>query len=339
MQAKRWREQPRLADYIAVRLAPPHNEVRERRARAALVAAVKPFIDSDVLPETLARDRRTGSGVRARSGFDLGHALAHGGMGIVRVARQRALHRDVVIKSVRPKLACDAATRMLMQEAYVLARLDHPNILPIYDLRYENCEMHVVLKKVDGKEWGALMHQPETLREQLGVEDALAWNLEILMTVCKAIHYAHSRGVIHRDLKPENVMVGQFGEVYVIDWGLAVCLEDDGTDRFPLARDATQLAGTPQYMAPEMLGEGKHPITERTDVYLLGSILYEILAGHAPHVGRDMDVIRDQVLRSRPELPPSCSSELERICRVAMDPDPDARFESVEALRRALLKS
>lgn len=300
------------------------------------MAVVKAHVDPDVIPETLARHRRTGSGIRTRSGFELGPALAQGGMGVVRVAKQRSLNRDVVIKSVRPKLACDSATRMLMQEALILARLDHPNIVPIHDLRYENGELHAVLKKVDGVEWAALMHRPDLLRERLSVEDPLAWNLEILKTVCNAIHYAHSRGIVHRDLKPENVMIGQFGEVYVIDWGLAVCLDDDGSDHYPLARDATQLAGTPQYMAPEMLGEGDNPITERTDVYLLGALLYEIIAGRPPHTGRELSEIREQVLRSTPQLPPICSTELASICRIAMDPAPAARFESAAALRRAI---
>jgi eukaryotic-like serine/threonine-protein kinase len=303
------------------------------------MVAATPLADFDVLPETLARNCRMAAGVPPRGGFELGPALGQGGMGIVRVAKQRALNRDVAIKTVHPKLACDEATRMLLQEALILARLDHPNILPIHDLRYENGELHVVLKKIEGVEWAALMHRPDLLRDEFAVEDPLAWNLEILRTVCNAVHYAHSRGVVHRDLKPENVMIGQFGEVYLIDWGLAVCLDDDGTDRYPLARDAKQLAGSPSYMAPEMLGDSEHPISERTDVYLLGAILYDIIAGRPPHAGRAMSQIREQVLRSQPALPSTCPSELARICRVAMQLEPDARFKTAEALRSALSAS
>jgi serine/threonine-protein kinase len=297
---------------------------------------VKPLVDPEFIPETVTCHRRTGSAIRTRSGFELGPALGQGGMGIVRVAKQRSLNREVVIKTVRPKLACDAATRMLMHEALVLARLDHPNILPIHDLRYENGERRAVLKRVEGMPWAALMHEHDLLRATLDVEDPLSWNFDVLMTVCSAIHYAHSRGVVHRDLKPGNVMIGRFGEVYVIDWGLAVCLDDDGSDRYPLARDAKQLAGTPQYMAPEMLAEGAAPITERTDVYLLGAILYEILASRPPHGGRNMREIREQVLRSRPDIPSGCPSALARICQIAMAPTSSSRFESAHALRAAL---
>src|SRR5690606_8689637 len=101
-----------------------------------------------------------------------------------------------------------------------------------------------------------------------------------------AVRFAHARGVLHRDLKPGNVMIGNFGEVYLLDWGIAVALRDDGTGRFPLASEATELAGTPSYMAPEMLGrEAGPPLSERTDVYLAGAVLYELITGRPPHVG------------------------------------------------------
>jgi len=150
------------------------------------------------------------------------------------------------------------------------------------------------------------------------------------MQVCNAIHFAHARGILHRDLKPENVMIGEFGEVYVLDWGIAVSLRDDGTGRLPLAQHATELAGTPAYLAPEMLGGRPGLLTERTDVYLLGAILYEITTGKPPHDGGSLMEILHQVVRSCPELPESTSPELARIIRRAMDPDPDARFETAE---------
>ncbi|HEX2677203.1 MAG TPA: serine/threonine-protein kinase, partial [Polyangiales bacterium] len=289
------------------------------------------------LTATLAARRSVPPRIEPRSGLELGPTLGQGGMGVVRSAKQLALDRDVAVKTVQPKLASELATRMLLQEALILGRLEHPNILPVYDIRHEAGEPRIVLKKIEGIEWSSLMHRPELIREELGENDALDWNLEILMTVCNAIHFAHSRGVIHRDLKPENVMIGEFGEVYVMDWGLAVCLEDDGTHRFPLASEAKALAGTPQYMAPEMLGGAEARISERTDVYLLGAILYEIIAGHPPHRGKEMREMLSQVVISRPPIPDRCPSELARICRMAMDPEPGWRFENADALRDALL--
>jgi serine/threonine-protein kinase len=104
------------------------------------------------------------------------------------------------------------------------------------------------------------------------------------MQVCNAISFAHSRGMIHRDLKPSNVMIGSFGEVLVLDWGLAVCLRDDGDGRLPLARDCKTLVGTPCYMAPELM-RGPAGLSERTDLYLLGGMLHEIVEGQPPNQG------------------------------------------------------
>jgi eukaryotic-like serine/threonine-protein kinase len=331
------------------RMAPPADDSKQdelEKTIARLVETHAAHHDSFVMapgktiepgraataPETISARRS----MPARPALELGKTLGQGGMGVVRQARQVALDRDVAVKSIQPKLASDAATRMMLQEALILGRLEHPNILPIYDVRHDGGEPQIVLKKIEGIEWSALMHRPDLIRDELGATDALDWNLGILMQVCNAIHFAHSRGFIHRDLKPDNVMIGEFGEVYVMDWGLALCLEDDGTGRFPLAKDAKELAGTPQYMAPEMLGGAQVRISARTDVYLLGAMLYEIIDGRPPHRGKDMQAMIGQVVLSRPSLPADCPSELARICRMAMDPEPGWRFESVEALRLAL---
>lgn len=336
MQAPRDSENQELAKTLA-RLLDTHAA----HAKSFVVAPGR-TIDPARGPELrlTVSDRAKGAAARAeipaRSGLELGELLGQGGMGVVRQAKQLALDRDVAVKTIQPSLASEAATRMLLQEALILGRLEHPNILPIYDIQSEAGESRIVLKKIEGIEWSKLMHRPEVLKEELDASDALDWNIDTLMTVCNAVSFAHSRGFIHRDLKPDNVMIGEFGEVYLMDWGLALCLEDDGTSRFPLARDAKQLAGTPQYMAPEMLGGDEAHISERTDVYLLGAMLYEIIAGRPPHRGKDMREMLGQVVISRPPLPESCPSELARICKMAMDPDPGWRFDSADALRLAL---
>jgi len=272
---------------------------------------------------------------RPVSGLVIGKTIGEGGMGVVRLAKQRVLDRDVAVKTIQPALASDAATRMLLQEALVLGRLEHPSIVPIYDIQYEANEPRIVLKRIEGIEWRELMHDAARVKKQFG-EELLDWNLRILMQVCTAIHFAHSRGIVHRDLKPENIMIGAFGEMYVMDWGLGLALEDDGTGRFALASEATQLAGTPQYMAPEMVGGAVSRVSERTDVYLLGALLYEIISGHAPHQGANLPEIMAKVLKSRPPLPDDCPAELAGICRVAMDQDPGWRHESAEGLRLAI---
>src|SRR5689334_21645835 len=126
------------------------------------------------------------------------------------------------------------------------------------------------------------MRDGNAARERYGADDLLEYNLSILVQLCSAVSLAHERGVLHRDLKPENVMIGRFGEVYLVDWGIAVSLTADLQGRLPLAAEQNEIAGTPCYMAPEMLGAlGK--LSERTDVYLLGAILHENLSGEPPH--------------------------------------------------------
>src|SRR5690606_3302956 len=136
----------------------------------------------------------------------------------------------------------------------------------------------------------------------------------------------HSRGIIHRDIKPENVMIGEFGEVYLVDWGVAVSTKPRANKRLPLARDNTALVGTPSYLAPEMMLE--EPASCETDVYLLGGTLYEILTGRPPHAGENLFATLRAALEKEPEYPPGLPPELVSICKKAMARDRDERFES-----------
>lgn len=273
---------------------------------------------------------RTGGG----DPLELQGTLGEGGMGIVRLAVQRSLGRQVAVKTLKEEHKTEHSTLKLLREAWVTGTLEHPNVVPIYDIALEaDGTPIIVLKKIEGDAWESLIHAPAAVERRFGEQDLLEWNLRTLMQVCNAVRFAHSRGVLHRDLKPENVMIGAFGEVYLVDWGIAVSLKDDGTGRLPLAHEATELAGTPAYMAPEMLGGKKVRLSERTDVYLLGAILYEVVAGRAPHRGECLMEIVADIVDSNPPLPEDTPGELARIIRRAMDPDPDARFENAEQLR------
>ena len=269
--------------------------------------------------------------------LDLHGTIGEGGMGIVRLGTQRTLGRKVAIKTLKEEVKSERATIKLLREAWVTGSLEHPNVVPIYDVALEeDGNPLIVLKKIDGTAWDELLHDAAGVRERFGETDLLEHNLRVLMQVCNAVHFAHSRGVLHRDLKPENVMVGEFGEVYLVDWGIAVSLEDDGSGRLPLAKHATEMAGTPMYMAPEMLGGPTSRLSERTDVYLLGAILYEIVAGRPPHEGDGLMALVAQIVDSHPPLPDDVPDELARVIRRAMDPDPDGRFETAEQLRLSL---
>jgi hypothetical protein len=273
--------------------------------------------------------------LRSMEGVSVGELIGQGGMGLVHAGVQDALGRAVAVKTLRPELRSEATTLRLLREAWVTGTLDHPNVVPVYDIALgADGDPHIVLKKIDGVAWSQIIHDEEAIRERFGALDPLEWNVRTLLQVANAIRFAHSRGVVHRDLKPENVMIGAFGEVYVLDWGLAVALEDDGSGRLPLASEARALAGTPAYMAPEMLGGDG--VTARTDVYLLGAVLYEIACGHAPHAGSTMIQLYAKIMTADPPIPSSVSRELAAIVRRAMQREPAERFESVEALRAAL---
>jgi serine/threonine-protein kinase len=269
--------------------------------------------------------------------FTLERTLGQGGMGIVHLGTQVALGRKVAVKTLRPEHRSASTEMQLLREAWVTGALEHPNVVPVYDLGLDgDGHPYIILKRIEGTEWENLMRDDEKVRARFGADDLLEWNLQILMQVCNALGFAHSRGIVHRDLKPENVMIGEFGEVYVLDWGIAVSLREDGSGRLPLAAEQRELSGTPSYMAPEMLDGNAARLSPRTDVYLLGAVLYEIMTGHAPHEGQTLGQVLGKVLASNPPFPDGTEPELMRICRRALAADPDARFENVQQLRLAL---
>lgn len=269
--------------------------------------------------------------------LELGPVLGEGGMGVVRLATQTSMGREVAVKSLRPHQRKPGPTLKLLQEAWTAARLEHPNIVPVYDITVDvDGSPLIVLKRIEGESWATLLGDPERLRERYGVEDPLEWHLQILSTICSAIHFAHDRGVLHLDLKPENVMIGGHGEVYVVDWGIAMALADDGSGRLPVAAACREIVGTPSYMAPEMLDGDGTKLGVHTDVYLLGAMLHELIAGAPPHRGETIMAVLHAALTAEPELPEGTPSELANICRVAMARAPERRYASADALRREL---
>lgn len=257
--------------------------------------------------------------------------LGRGGMGVVLHARQHSLDRDVAIKCVTPEHGDQLEARALMFEAQVTGSLEHPNIVPVHALGVDaEGRPSMVMKRISGVEWAELLGDAEHDAWEALPRDRLRFHLETLIHVCHALAFAHDKGIVHRDVKPANVMVGAFGEVVLLDWGVALRAEEARGDGPPMP-----IVGTPAYMAPEMASGSSHD--ERTDVYLVGATLYEILTGDAPHDGSTLkQVLFAAASARRPAFDDAVPTELGAICARAMEPDPADRFPSVEEMRKAL---
>ncbi|MCO4746839.1 MAG: protein kinase [Proteobacteria bacterium] len=265
------------------------------------------------------------------SGLILGDTLGKGGMGLVRLGEQRSVGREVAIKTLKPGLDNEQAALSLLREGWVTGRLEHPNVVPVYDVGIDAAgQPFLVLKRIDGDVWTGLLREPEAVRETHDAQDVLEWHLRVLLSVTQAIRFAHDRGIVHRDLKPDNIMVGKFGEVYVLDWGIAAALDSDPSGRLP---SKNTLCGTPAYMAPEMFDRAH--ADPQMDVYLLGGLLHEVLVGEAPHDG---STLSDAEADSRREVGVDRldEPELSTLCAEALHPDPTARPEGAEAFARRL---
>ena len=295
--------------------------------------------------ETFRRQQLTGQLPRIEPGrgqseFEVGEKLGEGGMGLVRLAHQTSLFRDVALKTVRPEQMGPEATQDLLQESWITGMLEHPNIVPVHALGIDEHDAPMlVMKRVEGVSWLEALADDDKLPDAFrGGRDRLENHLDILVKVCNAVDFAHSKGIIHRDLKPENIMLGGHGEVYVVDWGIAVALEDDGTGRLPLASSVDSVHGTPAFIAPELAEGNGGAIDERTDVYLLGAMLHRLVSGRPRHQGDSVMAILLQAYQSEPvDYDDSVDDGLAEICNRATDADPDRRFPDVEALRRAIV--
>ncbi len=307
-------------------------------------------------PVGLERTLQSGGGVAASvltgsedgDRYDDEGTIGSGGMGVVHSVSDRVLHRSVAMKVLD-----GSSSRWLVQrfieEAQITGQLDHPNIVPVHDLGVvaEGSSLYFTMKRVEGTtltEYFAQLHGARLDARVL--EDALG----VVLKVCEAMAFAHSRGVIHRDLKPENIMVGSHGQVYVMDWGVALLVSGKRlqSGKAPLTSDAAglsdegEIAGTPSHMAPEQARGAVSRIDERTDVYGIGGVLYDLLTGRGPHAAASIEESLESALLGTvpeptelgmwPELPP----ELCRITMRALAHSPDDRYQSVRELAEAL---
>jgi eukaryotic-like serine/threonine-protein kinase len=208
--------------------------------------------------------------------------LGRGGMGRVHPALDRNLLRHVALKRLAGEYLDEEMYRDgFIAEAQITGQLEHPNIVPVHELSIaDNGIPYFTMKLIHGMDFRKWLESPE---HPIGGERRLEQGLDILVRVCDAIAYAHHRGVIHRDLKPDNIMVGDFGQVYVMDWGLARLLKTKPASGERAQMAATGPVGTVTYMPPEQALGIPEEMDERSDVFGLGAILYELVSGHTPY--------------------------------------------------------
>ncbi len=313
-----------------------------------------PELAGHVLVQTLER------GDLPRERYTLNRLHAEGGLGQVWLARDAQIGREVAFKEIRPTQTGNPSVwARFLREARITGQLEHPGIVPVYELSArEKSAPFYTMRFVRGR---TLSEASAAYQDKLRLGHATALDLRELLDafvgVANAVAYAHSRGVIHRDLKGANVILGDFGEVVVLDWGLAKVVHEPAAEFQPAGVNAPpsahapsgdegpasrtlhgQLLGTPAYMPPEQADGRLDEVDSRSDVWGLGAILYEILTGEPPFSGSSIEETLRRV-REEPPLPPrqrssAAAPALEAICLKALAKSPDERYPSAGALSR-----
>jgi serine/threonine-protein kinase len=274
--------------------------------------------------------------------------IGTGGMGVVSIAVDRALRRRVAKKVLRADLSdAKRALFLFVREARITGQLDHPHIVPVHDVGEDPAgNLFFTMKHVQGIPLSKLL-------EKLPAGELLRTDhtepLSILLKVCDALSFAHSRGVLHCDIKPANIMVGDFGEVYLMDWGIARVMGPsvpdvetlDGVAETSVGLSSGLAMGTPSYMSPEQARGERQELDERADVFALGAVLYRALAGRPPYTGESHPEILEEARACRVRPPAQVRGhavplELQRIALRAMSPNRADRYRTVRHFQEEL---
>ncbi|BBM86270.1 serine/threonine protein kinase [Candidatus Uabimicrobium amorphum] len=267
--------------------------------------------------------------------YEILDEIARGGMGIVFRGKQHSLQREVAIKKMMDN---DKNKRnSFVFESLVTAFLDHPNIVPVYELRQSSQQVMLAMKLVGGVPWSSLLHPKTAEDRKLAANYDIQDHINILFSVMNAVDFAHSKKIVHCDLKPSNVMIGTFGEVLVMDWGIAVDIDDD-RENSPKAIHRLHIKhpmGTPSYMPIELArGQGRD-IGPWTDVYLLGGILYEILTRKVPNSGESiLQILAKLTEELQLKFAEDVPTEIQEICVRALQKNKDQRYQEIREFKK-----
>lgn len=286
-------------------------------------------------PEVMAKEQ-----IPSPPHLVLFEALGRGGMGHVHPAADRNLLRHVALKRLDKAYASKSFYRdAFIAEAQITGQLEHPNIVPVHELAIDsNGVPYFTMKLVQGMSFDKWLRQHPP-----GTVERIEGGIEILIKVCDAVAYAHHRGVIHRDLKPANIMVGDFGQVYLMDWGLAKLIRSNPASGKNALMNAPGPVGTPDYMAPEQARGNPQDADERSDIFGLGALLFEVLCGQGPY-GYHPDgsvVLKRAAAGQVISIDTACekigvSRRIRAVAERATHPDPARRYQTVAELQDAM---
>lgn len=299
-----------------------------------------PLSISSVFANPLLADEAADDLTDTESRYEGSDELGRGAMGVVHLALDRDLNRQIAIKTLLPSEAGRPGSRArLLREARLGGSLEHPNIIPVYELgRTADGNPFFTMRRMQGRSLAQVLAQLRAEDELTQVEFGRVRLINIFIQVCMAVEFAHARGVVHRDIKPGNVMLGDFGEVQLLDWGIARKVDE----LEPVEQRVLSLTGTPGYMAPEQILMKEDVKLPLSDVFALGAVLYEILTLRRPLEDDNPEELLVRCCSEDP-VPPSLRSperaiapELDGICLAALARDPTKRTSSARLLARNL---
>jgi serine/threonine protein kinase/tetratricopeptide (TPR) repeat protein len=282
----------------------------------------------DAVPLSHAKNKSDRAKVFADFGdYELLDVIGRGGQGVVYRARQKSLNRTVALKVIGlGHWATDAHLKRFRREAEAAASLDHPGIVPIYEVGEQDGSCYFSMKLIEGGQLDAALK-----REPMPIRKAV----ELIAKVARTVHYAHEHSILHRDIKPGNILLDGKGEPHLTDFGLARLIETESTVTRTL-----EVLGTPSYMAPEQGVGNNAAISSATDVYGLGAVLYQLLTGHPPFAGGTTYETIKLLLDTEPRQPrlwnPKIDRDLSTICLKCLEKDPQRRYSSALALAEDL---